>query len=273
MLAFRLEARLQREKYQHSGYMYESAHSKNGASRDELEGRATSMLDRVRVMRVFDFAGMVEAVGEVREMREKSLLGAETSASTATKRKNEVNDSEEEPDAEDDPPTKPVVQSWKQADGIIGMIIIDTITNVASSMMSKSPVHGQALLATFMRSFRHLVNSHSICSILVNAVVGLNPSQNGDYQRRPEEHASVFSSTLGKPALGKSFTYLIDTSILVSAVPKTSEDAAIAFNTNPDSPYAKALVFEVIKDRCGGREGRWAAFEIAAGVKLVPSPG
>ena len=253
--------------------MYETAHSKAAVGREELEERATSVLDRVKVMRVFDFAGVVEAVGEIREMREKSSLAAETSANADTKTRTEVHDSEEEPDAEDEPPTKSVVQPCKQANGSRGMIVIDTIANVVSSMMSKGQVRGQALLSTFMRSFRHLTTSYNICTILVNAVVGLNPAKHSDHQWRPEEHVSAFASTSGKPALGKSFTYMIDASILVSAIPKTSQDAAIAFGTNPELPYAKALVLEVIKDRCGVREGRWVTFEIAAGVRLVPCPG
>lgn len=253
--------------------MHEKAHSKERGSRDELIEQATPMLDRVKVMRVFDFAGVVEAVGEIRQTREKSSQKADISESAKASRKSQVYDSEEEPDDDIVPPLKTTSDNDRGSDRTIGMVIIDTVTNVISSMMSKSQVHGQAFLASFMRSFCQLTNRYNICTIMVNAVVGLNPTKNPDYQRRPDEHVSIFSSTLGKPALGKSFTYLVDTSIFISAVPKTSKDAAIAFGDHPDSPFGKALIIEVNKDRRGAREGRWAAFAIVDGVKLVTCTG
>ncbi|KAL6713272.1 hypothetical protein ACLMJK_008737 [Lecanora helva] len=280
VLAFRLEARRQRDNYRHSGYMYESNQSKEAGESDELSDQATSMLDRVKVMRVFDFAGVVEAVGEVREMIEQSYLSAEKSEHARAARKHEIQDSEEELDDDNDdddneegePSRKAALNLQEPAVRGIGMIIVDTIANVVNSVMSKSQVQGQALLASFMRSFQYLVARSHICAILVNAVVGVNSTKNSDYRTYADEHASVFSSTLGKPALGKSFSYTIDTSILMSVVPKTSADATIEMGDRPGLPYEKALVIEILKDRYGAREGRWVAFQIDGGIKLVPCP-
>lgn len=84
--------------------------------------------------------------------------------------------------------------------------------------------------------------------------------------------SSGFSSILGKPAPEKTLTFLIDTSIFLSTVSKTSDDATIAFGGGGEaSLYQKALIIEVLKDRCGTREGRWVAFEIASEVEIVPS--
>jgi len=273
VLAFRLEARVQRDRYQQSGFVYENKSSRNEENRTELIDQATSMLDRVKVMRVFDFAGVVEAVAEVKETRERSSQREYMPKDPKTRTRDEVHDSEEEIDDDDTPSVNTLPKTRKAANGTIGMIIVDTITNVVSSVMSRSQVHGQALLASFMRSLHHLITHYHICTILTNAVVGVNPTKNPEYQRRAEEHVSIFSSTLGKPALGKSYTYLIDTSILISAVPKTNEDAVIASRSNLEAPFRKALVIEVVKDRFGAREGRWAPFEIVTGVKLVPCPG
>ena len=280
VFAYRLEAKIQHNSYQESGYMYEKRTSRLENSKEEMAEEATSMLDRVKVMRVFDFAGVVEAISEVNELMEAITQKANRlPAAASEQRRDEIGDSEEECDEDDDEeqhrepqPETDHLQGNESHSGPIGMIIIDTITNVVSAMMVKSQVQGQALLASFMRSLHHLTSRYHVCTILINAAVGRNPSRNPGYQRGPREDVSIFSSTMGKPALGKTFTFLIDTSVFLSTVPKTSDDAFIAFGGGEKAPsYQKALIFEILKDRCGTREGRWAAFEIAAEVKLVPS--
>ena len=263
--------------------MYEKRTSKLENSKEAMIEGATSMLHRVKVMRVFDFAGAVEAISEVNKLMEYVTQNRDKFAMVASeKRRDETGDSEEEADEEDDeePQHGPKheseivddMQGSEPHSGPIGMIIVDTITNIVSAMMVKSQVQGQALLASFMRSLRHLTTRYHICTLLTNAAVGRNLSRNPEYQHGPREDVSIFSSTMGKPALGKTFTFLIDTSVFLSTVPKTSEDAFIAFGGGEQTQsYQKALILEVLKDQCGAREGRWAAFEIAAEVELVPS--
>ena len=248
--------------------MYEKRTSALESSKEAMIEKATSMLDRVKVMRVFDFAGVAEAISEVNELMEEVTQKPKKPPIVAVgKRSDEVGDSEEELDEED--------QGLKGSDSSsnpIGMVILDTITNVVSAMMAKSQVQGQALLASFMQSLHHLTSRHHICTILTNAAVGKNSSNNPEYQRGPREDVSIFSSTMGKPALGKTFTFLIDTSVFLSTVPKTSDDATIAFGDGGQATsYQKALILEVLKDRCGTREGRWAAFELADDIRIVPS--
>ena len=263
--------------------MYERRISTLEGSKDVIIDKATSMLSRVKVMRVFDFAGIVEAISEVNELIEDTTQQLDQSALLAfEKRRDGIVDSEEELDEDDDGESQRGPQREKvdlndlpgggPDSSRIGMVIIDTITNIVSAMMVKSQIQGQALLASFMRSLHHLTSRYHICTILTNAAVGKNLSTNPEYQHGPREDVSVFSSTMGKPALGKTFTFLIDTSVFLSTVPKTSDDANIAFGGGEKAPsYQKALILEVLKDRCGAREGRWAAFEIAAEVKITPS--
>lgn len=262
--------------------MYEKRISGLQSTKEAMVDRATSMLDRVKFMRVFDFAGVAEAMSEINELMEEVAQHSEKSTVVAVeKRRDEIDDSEEELDEEDeelqDEPRQESLDLGDAQDSDrhrspIGMMIVDTITNIVSAMMAKSQIQGQALLASFMRSLHHLTSRHYFCTILTNAAVGMNPSNNPEYQHGPRENVSIFSSTMGKPALGKTFTFLIDTSIFLSAVPKTSDDAMIAFGGGKEaSSYQKALILEILKDRCGTREGRWAAFEIAADVKIVPS--
>ena len=261
--------------------MYEKRISALGNSKEAMVEKATSMLHRVKVMRVFDFAGVAEAISEVNEMMEDITQNSDKPPIVAfEKRRDEIGDSEEELDEEDEEPQdKPQrgsvnlddLQGIDPHNGVIGMVIVDTITNVVSATMAKSQVQGQALLASFMRSLHHLTSRYHICTIFTNAAVGNNHSSNPEYQHGPRENVSIFSSTMGKPTLGKTFTFLIDTSVFLSAVPKTSDDAYIAFGDRGGaSSYQKALILEVLKDRGGTREGRWAAFEIAAEVKILP---
>lgn len=264
MLVFRLQAKYQRESYQQSGYVYEKVQPNAVEAKQGFVEEATTMLDRVKVMRVFDFAGVIEAVGELSEMSEGV---ARVSGEASRKTRDEIGDSEEELDEDEDPPADQVSEDAGQ----VGLIVVDSITNVVGSLMAKSQTQGQALLASFMRSLHFLTSRHHICTVLTNAAVGLTASSNQEYKRRPGDNVSVFSSTPGKPALGKTFTYLVDTSIFLSTIPKTADDAAIAYGNRGDaSSFKKAIVLEVLKDRCGSREGRWAAFEIFDEVKIVP---
>lgn len=127
---------------------------------------------------------------------------------------------------------------------------------------------GHALVTTLVRSLRHLCSRHRICALLVNSAVGLDPSSNPTYQRRTEDNASAFESTAGKPALGKTFSYLIDTSVYLSKIPKTKEDAEIAFGDSNARKWNSVGVFEVLKDKYGTCEGQWTLFRIDDGVSI-----
>ena len=87
---------------------------------------------------------------------------------------------------------------------------------------------------------------------------------------RASDNASIFSSTFGKPALGRTYAYLIDTSIFLSNIPKAKEDAVAAFGGSGREAerWESVGIVEVLRDRYGNREGEWGAFEISAGVEL-----
>ena len=254
--------------------MYERR-SADGCSNDEkIMQEATSMLDRIKVMRVFDLAGIAEAVGEVAEIIEKEPLVCDTEVEATARlmESKEIGDSEDELEDEHSFQTKARTDEEPySAVPRIRMIIIDTITNVVSSTVAKNQLQGQALLAALMRSLNQITSRHHICTLLTNAAVGMSPSKNPEYQHRPEDHVSIFTSNLGKPALSRSFTHFIDTALFLAVVPKTKNDAIRAYGDRESvQKWRSAAVLEVLKDRNGAREGRWAAFEIASNVKLVP---
>lgn len=121
---------------------------------DGITQKAFLMLDRVKVMRVFDFAGVTEAIAEIRQTLEKAdnfdrnLAGASLSVESKI-----IHDSEaDETELSDGDISKvakqdnaiPAVNGERQTiqANRIGMVIIDTLTNMVSSMFSRNQAQG-----------------------------------------------------------------------------------------------------------------------------------
>ena len=120
-----------------------------------------------------------------------------------------------------------------------------------------------------MRSLHFLTSRRRICTLLINAVVGLNKLNYSDNPRKSEYGVSLFTSVNGKPALGKTFSCFIDKSIFLSSVPKTKADAGNAYGQDGDkNGWESVGVMEVIKDRNGACEGRWATFKVLADINI-----
>ena len=274
MLLSQLTTQNQRTSFVQTGYVYERTLTAADLGDEEILQEANSTLDRVKVMRVFDLAGVAEAVGEVTAMVERTSPTADprVDVPVVPEEPKEIGDSEDDSMDGDSIEIEPRAQNKPSTTASrVSMIIVDTMTNVVSSTVSKNQLQGQALLASLMRSLNQLTTRHHVCTILTNAVVGMNASKNLGYKLRPEDHVSIFASTLGKPALGKAFTYLIDTSIFLSAVPKSQNDAVSAYGERiGPQKWRSAIILEVLKDRNGTRAGRWTAFEMVSDVKLVP---
>lgn len=147
VIAHCLTRRDQGGKYRQEGYVYERVLGDSVADAlDRANRMAVRILDRVKVMRVFDFAGVVEAIGEVGEMWEKlvedhvALVDKPTAVFDPDKEipnSQDSNDSEEH-DQNRDVSGKPL----NPPTAGIGMIIIDNIANPISSIMAKSQVQG-----------------------------------------------------------------------------------------------------------------------------------
>ena len=127
------------------------------------------------------------------------------------------------------------------------------------------------MLASLTRSLHQLTVRHHLCTLVTNSIVGVQSSSHPQYEyhRRKEDNVSIFASIVGKPALGSAFAHLVDTSILLSTLPKTREDAESAYgNDRGDTKFARAGVLEVLKDRNGTRAEKWAAFDIKSGADI-----
>lgn len=149
--------------------MYEKVpHDAVAKDEELLTEKATVMLDRVRVMRVFDFAGLVEAIGEVSEICERKTKMDEEKKQQLSARSGqttrEVLDSQDEGDEDDEygdaTNVETVHETTNKAEGsgpatcevrvgslegdtaAIGVMVVDTVTNIISSLMAKSQVQG-----------------------------------------------------------------------------------------------------------------------------------
>lgn len=251
---------------------------------DDAKAEAVQVLERVRIMKAFDFVGMMECVAELRESletreQEKSQQGPGFSSheQKAPAPRGTVGDSEDEDDMLDDiepvllekPPPPKVTEPEEKPpeDDPQPLLVIDNITYVASPIIknSHSHVQGQALLAAFMRSLAHLTRAHDICTLLHNAVMTYQPKSS------TEPTPSIFSSCTVRPALGKSFAYLLDVHLLLHRVPLTAADAKsiyAAHSAIPKSNQKMASVLEVLQDRHSDRIGHWSAFKVDADGNL-----
>ncbi|KAL9117765.1 MAG: hypothetical protein Q9187_005694 [Circinaria calcarea] len=273
VVSLRLSQRSEGESDRHSEHVYEKLSVHSGIDlMDKANQMALKMLDRVKVMRVFDFAGVVEAIGEVGEMWEKVDMDVDRTKA-AFRPGDEIPNSQDSDDSEEYDGSEDMSNRLPTATAPgIGMIVLDNIANPISSIMAKSQLQAQALLIPFLRSLYHLTAQHHLGTLLLNSAVNLTPSTNANYQRysQPEDNASIFASTLGKPALGKIYANLIDTSIFMSSIPKTKEDAEVAYGggARDGGRWKSVFVLEVLRDRYEDREGRWAAFEVINGIGI-----
>lgn len=252
---------------------------------EDMKTEAVQVLDRVRIMKAFDFVGMTECVAELREgleVREQVQPQQEPETSPMEPKvpvpRGTVGDSEDEDDMLDDnepispekssPPSPklPEPEMKPLEDHPQHLLVIDNITYVASPIIKNSHVQGQALLATFMRSLAHLTKTHDICALLHNAVMTYQPKS------ITEPTPSIFSSCTLRPALGRSFTYLIDTHLLLHRVPLTAVDAKSVYTAHSAIPKPSeklASVLEVLQDRHSDRVGHWSAFKADADGNLA----
>ncbi|TKA75294.1 hypothetical protein B0A55_07604 [Friedmanniomyces simplex] len=237
---------------------------------------AMPVLERLQIMKVFDFVGLAESVVEVREGLERGGTaspphGTEQVAPRATVGDSEGEDEDEMLDAPTPPskPTSPAPQDMPNGAPTPALLIIDSLSRLAAPLIKSNHIQGQALLTSLLRSLSHLTQTHhSLCTLLLNGTTTYSPSKS-------EEPPSIFSSCALHPALGRTFAYLLDVHLLVHAVPKTAGDARRVYDggkleSGKDERRAEVVeVVEVLLDRGGGRVGKWTGFVVDADGELA----
>lgn len=260
-----------------TGLMREGGRDGNhGDVRDD----AVRVLERARIMKAFDFVGLTECVAELREGLEIPSKQAPGQQAVSAPR-GTVGDSEDEDEVEmldaPTPPSKTVPPSPKETHNLTNtsdrpshLLIIDNITYVTSPLLKNSHVQGQALLTTLMRSLEHVTRRHNVCTIIHNTAVtysntNTSTSNNNNNSTTTEPTLSIFASCALRPALGKSFQYLLDLHLLLHRLPISASDAKAVYAAHGSIPKPEnklASVLEVMQDRYSDRVGHWSAFRI-----------
>lgn len=216
------------------------------SSRTSNDSRITSnLLDRVQIMRVFDIHGLVEVIDELR-----------TGHLDREKRQRVINDSEDEASEEEEPPPEPFNGTR--------VIVIDTISQPITTLMTTGPLQAQARMAGVTRSLSDLARRYNICTLLLNTAV-LKPVKGAGGRQQMYTHtqednlSSAFSAATSKPALGNVYAHCVDVNILLTRV-KARGRRKIGGSGGGES---EDIVMEVLSDRTESRRtGMWAAFGI-----------
>jgi hypothetical protein len=111
------------------------------------ESEAEVALQKVRIIRVFDFFGVVEAINEIRETlddHDRLSKPSPTSARRAAHRRlGIIPDSEDEEDPED---LEVEVEDSEAQPLSIGFIVIDNLTTVINPLLKSNHVNGKQAL-------------------------------------------------------------------------------------------------------------------------------
>lgn len=227
-------------------------------------GKAIEILSRLNIMKVFDFVGLTESLTELRDN-----IGHEAHSDNLPKApRGTVGDSEDEAEDEmlDDPIRKKSASRGEYQPSQARLLIIDNIAQCAVPVSKNNYVRGQALLSSFMRSLRHLTQQHRLCTIIVNGVTSSSK----------DEAPSIFSSCSLRPALGKSFAYMLDTHILVHQLRRSAAAAQAPHHQGHNATglievSESISVLEVLHSRYHRGGENWATFELKDGWKVVPA--
>ncbi|KAI4720009.1 hypothetical protein E4T48_03830 [Aureobasidium sp. EXF-10727] len=218
--------------------------SKHNSNHEENIKTATSILDRVNIMRVFDFEGVVEGLNELID-----------NLTSKTIPKNTIRDSQEE--EVEDMVLGQGRQEHKNEGGKVaeeeqhGMVLINNLSQVLGLLLKNNYAQGQATLTTLIKRLKTMAQNHNLCVILLSWSV----SYGSDAER-----VSIFEAIKARPGLGKPLGYLVDTQILVDVMAKTARPKGNAELVN---------VIEVIHSRGSHQAGRFGVFDVTADGEIA----
>jgi hypothetical protein len=160
------------------GSKSEKAVVKSGPAYDALIKTVEKLLNRVKYMRVFDLAGVIEAVGEVGETWNVQTQSTDEKVKGPLR---VIEDSEEEDDMSQDHLDESDHRREENSDqqagvkelppsadtGPVDMIVIDTIANVVTSVVSHSQVQGDYVIPWKYQIQTSNINSQWVTATLL----------------------------------------------------------------------------------------------------------
>jgi RecA/RadA recombinase len=208
---------------------------------------ALNILDRLKIMKIFDYVGLAEALSELRESMEERA----TPPNPALKApKATIPDSQEDEEEAALHSPSPVQDHPPEEIESPSLLIIDSISHVFAPLIKNNYAQGQALLASLMRSLNHLTRMQSLCTLVLSTALTNKP--NAD-----QETLSIFRSCTIRPVLGHGLGYLLDLHLYLHRLPRRSADPHSSYHSKSTEMVS---VLEVVQDRYAGRFGRWAPF-------------
>ncbi|KAF2403615.1 P-loop containing nucleoside triphosphate hydrolase protein [Trichodelitschia bisporula] len=253
------------------------------------------ILDRVKLMRVFDIEGLLEALDELKTETESALDDLRKLRNdAATDKQLEIPDSEDEGDEmlfDEVSPLEPSPSDMTNLPGEAaakeGLLVIDNITSVINPLLKRNYVQAQAQLTEVLRALSQLARSSNMCILLINTAMSPRSNHTVSVKKStqmldhpsPEEMSSlssqlesisIFESATVRPALGKTLSNAVDLYLLAHMLPKHKRDADMFYNTELGSKHRAELVniLEVLSDRWDQRVGNFGAFTVKGGIQL-----
>ena len=226
----------------------------------EASERAMKALDRVKIMKVFDFEGLTDSISELRNSLDGIPSDANPTATVTPPPRGTVGDSEDEDEMLDSPSPPlelqaPILKNnATHVDLASSLLLIDSISHVASPMMRNRYAEGQALLISFMRSLNHLTTRHQLLTLLLNDAMAKTNIK--------DESPSIFSTCKVRPALGRSFEHMLDTHLLVRRTEVKAANKQRGHQAGGDFDEQLVSVAEVLQERYSGAFERWTAFTV-----------
>ncbi|KAL9610679.1 MAG: hypothetical protein Q9167_004627 [Letrouitia subvulpina] len=153
VIASQMRKRYRETDFLQSEYMYRKKDVSSSATDELVKNQIDSVLDRIKLMRVFDFTGLVEAVSEIGAKWERASNYIENEIEKVDERQQVITSSEEvlEDDEQKSQNNEILPPSGKtplgDGDNIsridsANMIVIDSIVNVVEVVMSQSRIQG-----------------------------------------------------------------------------------------------------------------------------------
>ncbi|KAH8708557.1 hypothetical protein GQ44DRAFT_777074 [Phaeosphaeriaceae sp. PMI808] len=266
----------------------------------QIEYIATRLLDHVKIMRVFDFVGVKEAISEIKDGLEGKLIsslganeadgeaaqGSKLLAPESLHKRTVIADSEDEDDEEEmlfdtSPKTKTYLQPQHtitqekseqkfpevNSPGKVKLILVDNLTYVFNPLLKKDYMQATTLASTFLHTLSRLTRTHSLHTILANPATVPPAPCHAPQQQIPQLSLppSIFASTAPIPSLLNILSPYVDLGLLLSSMPRQKMDARVYYRDGGSG--SKKLrgvemvnIMEVMSDRSKGRVGAWGTY-------------
>nr|POE88152.1 putative dna repair protein rad51 like 4 [Quercus suber] len=217
----------------------------------DAHAQALTVLKRLRIMRTFDFVGLVECVTELSDSLERDTH-AQTGKNIASR--GTIADSQDESvDALLDRSPTPSSQDISLTYRGRTLLIVDNFTQPVLGQLKTNHIQGHIVLTSLLRTLSHLTTTYGLATILMNKAIA-------DNRQVKEDSTSIFTSCTLRPALGKAFAGAPDLHLLIHDVPENETSARIMYGEQKGSGKCVSVV-EILQDRFNGKVGRWVTCE------------